>query len=191
MGSAGPVTLGVSLTPGGPYTPGSFSLDDPISALGNDTLYLDTDLVPSPSTLLFTYVIGGGTPDDCGVGCMDCATFTVSVFTPPAEPSDQEFCNTDTAKKNLFSLAGLSCLLYDLDYSAGSPTDPDFDTSGTCPDTLGEFYPNLITVGVYSFDFTRKNAAPGCSGCTVNMQVTITEPLSPGANQSGYLCQNN
>lgn len=191
-GGFGAQDIGVSLVTGGPYTPGTFNTGDPLSALGDDTLYLNVDDLDAPNTITFTYVVGGGVPADCGTGCTDCATVTVTVYQLPfPEPVDRTFCTTNITKKNLFTLSGLSCLNYDIAYSAGSPTDSDFDLSGMCPGTLGDFYPNLITAGIYSFDFTRKNAAEGCDGCTVNMQVTIIDPVSAGSNQSGYLCQNN
>ena len=185
-----PKYLGVSLTPGGPYSYGTFNAGDPLSPAGNDTLYIDVSGIPYMFDVLiqFTYVVGGGVPANCGDACVDCAVMGVQIRAVPPEPSDQEFCVTDTATYNLFVLAGLACTNYQLAYTSGSPEDADFELGSTCAGTKGDFSPQNITPGVYSFDFTRNGSQPGCTDCTVNMQVTITEEPDPGLDTVGVVC---
>lgn len=190
-GLGGAKYIGVSLVSGGPYTYGSFGSNSPLSAPGNDTLYLDMSMITYPgsdTTMTFIYIVGGGTPPSgCSDPCMDCALRLITIRHVPPEPTDQEFCETDPDPYNLFVLAGLACSTYSIAYSSGSPTDPGFNLTGGCPGTRGDFIPLGIAPGVYSFDFTRLYGE-NCDDCTVNMQVTISPEPDPGDDTAGSVC---
>lgn len=193
-----PITLGVSDIEAGPYTFGPYSNGDQVGT--DNEVWVDfSSAAPPPSypnQIVFTYVLGEGGPEACADPCEACAEFVVTVLDPPvADPSAVSYCASDSTTHNLFAIVGFGCVLpngYILTYSPGSDEDPGFNMDqGDCAlGTYGDFIPSNVAVGVYTFDFTRKNADFDCDDCKTQLEVTIFEPPCIGEAQVAYICRD-
>jgi hypothetical protein len=134
-----------------------------------------------PGVYTFKFVTPlGSTPDDCeeeGDCGSNCSTVTLYVEEQPPVLDSVEACQDTPCPPglNLFTLAGLDCNNFDVDYKPGSPNDPGFDLGSNCNSGLGDFCPNDISPGTYSFRFTIKGADQDCVSCFRDMDVDIIE----------------
>ncbi len=194
-GFSPPGTLYVSCDNDVPWVTNSSlpSLTVPLDAACGDLsdIYVQNPIVVG--TYVFTYV-SPSTEDatSCeGMGespCGGCSTYTIEVVESPASLPPLEICQ-DGPAQNLFTIAGLSCVDYTVDYAPpGTPNDSDFDLIDICPGTYGNFVPANITPDVYTFVFTRRNAIPDCTNCEVEMEITIDAQPFTGYDQEDTLC---
>ena len=177
-----------------------------VSGLPDDAVPLDQGICPDPHDIyvelppsfptctgdfVFTFV-SPATEDasscDEEIPCGGCATYTLTAeeyYFP--EETLFEICQSGPAK-NLFTLAGVSCNDYTVDYAPGSPEDTDFDLASPCGSGLGDFNPADIEVDTYTFRFTRIGSEPNCEYCTFEIEIQIIDAPFTGYNQEDSYC---
>jgi hypothetical protein len=186
--------LEVGCIEAGPYSTES-GYPDEEKVIGEDTGCTDLyDVWIRPPNAVGEYVFTFVSPDTdlpaaCGEGpCGSCSEYTLTVVAAAEEPAPVSYCQTEDTEENLFTLAGVSCDDYDIDYGPGDQ-DAGFDITSSCVSgNLGDFNPSEIEVGTYTFVFTYIGSLEDCDDCTIELTVTIEEGISAGSDQEFMYC---
>jgi len=188
-------TLSVSCTEGGPQTNESGYPDDEqvIGEITGCTDLFDIWIQPPSTPGEYTFVFVSpdtDLPESCGEGpCGSCAEYIITVVAAANDPGTVTFCVTENSEENLYTLAGVTCTNYDIDYSPNSDEDVDFDLSSSCASgDKGNFNPLDISIGTYNFTFTRINSLEDCDDCIITLGIVIEEGISAGSNQEFMYC---